>query len=627
MCIFASFFFFISLRLPAATHWVSPTGAAAWTSCIGSTALSGTAACALGTANTNAAAGDLVYLRGGTYNISGTAIQPSNSGSSASGMITFAAYTGETPIITGSTNGFWLDNNSYISIKGITFSNIGLFRIHNGSHHNEIAFNTFSSTVGGQFMLITGASNQNWVTHNWVHGNHFVTTGQANGINGLGCTDGGGDTMNIGIAQGGYNNSADNDNNNTVEDNFFEHAPHAVFDNYGMYTVFRNNIIHNEPWSTASSACASAATNQATYSSSNPNYTAYNGKYAHRNFQISEDYNRPATYVLVEGNRSGYAGVNDRNDGADDFSLAAPQNIVRYNFFYAAMNPGLMFKYQWTSGLNAGGHGGTYNRVYNNTLYNNGLGYPWGYSCTSANASYCPFPGPNISIYVPGSGVGNVLKNNLMYLSHSFTQYTSDVVDKGGPSNGWSEITGAISNNWCTGSQASSGGCSASGDPMFTNPDISNPASKTLPDLSLQSSSPAIDHGSSLTTATNSGANSTNLNVADAMYFQDGTWGSDLAKASTGMGGTMQADWIAIGTVTNIVQIRSVSYGTNSSPAGTITLASPMNWSNGAQVWLYKKSDGKLVLSGSAPDYGASEFGGTSGTRPAPPTNLQSVVH
>ncbi len=621
-CISAMFLLCICLALSgvagAATHWVSPTGAAAWGSCVGSTPLSGTSACSLSAANANAVGGDLVYLRGGTYNVGGgVGFQPSNNGTNASTMITFQAYTGETPVITNGSDPFWFSSNHrYVSIKGMTFS--GSFastwgRIEDGSNHIEIANNTFISTTGGRMITITGSLNQNWVTHNWIHDNHFS-------VSGTGCTDGGNDTINVGTSQGTYGRTADNDNNNTVENNFFEHAQHTHFDNYGLYTVFRNNILHNEPWS---SGCG-GGTNPATYSSSNPNYTAYNGKYAHRNVEITEDYNRNGTFVLVESNRSGYAGVNQTNDGADNFDLAAPQNIVRYNFFYAAMNNGMMFKYQRGSGLNSGGNGGTYNRVYNNTLYDNGIGYPWGHTC---GLSTCPFPQSNVALYEGGSGQGNVFKNNLMYLGISYTYWASDVMDKGAPSNGWAEITGGVSNNWCTGAQASSGGCSASGDPKFTNPDISDPTSKTLPDLSLQAVSGAIDGGTYLTYATNSGSSSTTLTVADALYFQDGTWGSDLARASTGLGGTMQADWIAIGTVGNVVQINSITYGTYNAPAGTITLASPTTWSNGAHIWLYKKSDGSVVLAGAAPDYGASEYQGTGGAPPAPPTNLQVIVN
>ena len=623
----------------AGTHWVSPTGTAIYSSCSGSTPLSGPAACSLATANSSAVAGDLVYLRAGTYDMGGAmvAFQPTNNGTSASNMITFEAYTGESPMITNTQNGFWLSGNSYISIKGMTFYNLNTNgccwgRIDENGNHNEIANNLFQDTNGGSTISITGAIDQHWATHNWIHNNHFLVSGQAQGIGGAGCTDGGPDSLDIGISQGSYHNSADNDNNNTVENNFFEHAAHTNWDNYGMYSVFRNNVVHNEPWSFG---CASYS-NPPVYTSSNPNYSAYNGGFSHRNFQITEDYERPATYVLLEGNRSGYAGVNQDNDGADDFSLAAPQNIVRYNFFYASMNPGLLFKYGWNTGLNSGGNGGTYNRVYNNTFYDNGIGYSWAWPTSLGGActlSYCPWPQSAISIYAGTNSVlGDVVKNNLMYLSQGYTNYGSDVMDKGTPSNGWSEISYAV-HNWCTGPQSGGNtdahgetGCSGAGNPLFNNPDISNPSSQTLPDLSLQSSSPAIDGGTYLTTATNSGTGSTTLTVADALYFQDGTWGSDLARASAGLGGTMQADWIAIGAVSNVVKISSVAYGTYNNPAGTITLATPMTWSNGAPIWLYKKSDGAVVLYGAAPDYGASEYAGAAGTV-APPTNLQAVVN
>ena len=130
------------------------------------------------------------------------------------------------------------------------------------------------------------------------------------------------------------------------------------------------------------------------------------------------------------------------------------------------------------------------------------------------------------------------------------------------------------------------------------NPDLTQPASKTLPDLRLQSSSEAIDRGTHLTATVGTGSNSSSLVVADAMYFQDGTWGSDLAR-----GVTLFPDWISIGTVTNGVQISRIDYSSN-----TITLASSMTWSNGARIWLYKNSKGVGVLSGAAPDMGAYEY-------------------
>jgi hypothetical protein len=68
-------------------------------------------------------------------------------------------------------------------------------------------------------------------------------------------------------------------------------------------------------------------------------------------------------------------------------------------------------------------------------------------------------------------------------------------------------------------------------------------------------------------------------------------------------GVTLFPDWIAIGTVGNAVQISSINYDTN-----TITLASPMIWTNDAPIWLYKNSSGVRVLYGTAPDIGAHEF-------------------
>jgi hypothetical protein len=119
-----------------------------------------------------------------------------------------------------------------------------------------------------------------------------------------------------------------------------------------------------------------------------------------------------------------------------------------------------------------------------------------------------------------------------------------------------------------------------------------------LPDLRLKPNSPAIDGGTHLTLTNGAGHNSTTLIVDDAMYFQDGSWGSDLAR-----GITLFPDWIAIGSLDNVVEIASIDYSTN-----TITLKSPMSWNDRDKVWLYKKSDGARVLYGSAPDYGAYEF-------------------
>jgi hypothetical protein len=552
-------------------------------------------------------AGDVVNYRTGTYT---NGIAPSHSGTGTSlpaNMITFQGYMSEVANIAPSGDYLDVTGLSYIRILHFTFTkttdNVG--RVEAGANHIEIGNCIFNSTNGWNMNLLLDAqAGHLWVTNNWIHDNVFNTSGQAHG-NSLGCTDNGGDTMNIGQASPTFGQTFDDDNNNTVENNVFNHAPHSAIDQYGRFNVYRNNVLHNEPWS---SGCASF--------SYQPTYTnaAYNGKFGHRVWQITNDYvSRFQLFILAEGNRMGYASPNDSNDGVDNLDLAAGGVILRYNFSYGSMGNGLDFKYAFNGGSGNGGNGGTYNRVYNNTFYNNGTGWPDGYNA-SCNTGSCPLAGGGSVLYSgSNSGVGNVLKNNIYYLTNGLTLYGFDVLDKNqnfgvNPgTSGWAEIT-TVTNNWCTAAQSSSGGCASFGDPKFTNPDITNPASTTLPDLSLQPTSTAIDGGTFLTTATNSGSGATSLTVADALYFQDGTWGSDLAKASAGLGGTFQADWIAIGTISNVVQISAITYGAYNAPAGTITLASPVSWSIGAHIWLYKKSDGAQVLFGTAPDFGASEF-------------------
>jgi hypothetical protein len=342
---------------------------------------------------------------------------------------------------------------------------------------------------------------------------------------------------------------------------------------------------------------------------------AYNGLYSHRVAGIGDNYNTEPDYNLVENNRIGYAGVNPHNGGADNLDISQAYNIVRYNYLYAAMAGGLGIKTTTGRSLQ--------NYIYNNTIYHNGFGYNWDV-----------FNGTNNTIskggVVESSVYNNVFKNNLLYdndqynrgrdicsansyyLSQQCTVAIGDVLDS----------------NWTT----------ANGNPKFTNPDLSNPLSQNLipsahgytttpmPDLSLQSSSPVINQAKPLTEASGAGTNSTVLVVKSATgsanelcpscYFQDGTWGSDLAR-----GVDFFPDWIAIGSVNNVVQISSINYSTN-----TITLASPMTWSSSANIWLYKKSDGAVVLAGSAPDIGAYEYtGGTTPpdtTPPSPPTGV-----
>jgi len=571
-------------------YWASPNGSASWANCQSATD-PGTNYCSIFTANSNLKAGDTVYLKGGTYGPLGKyqiGIGPVNSGTDINTRISYIAAPGETPIIAGAgcTECGWglvFRDSNYIKVDGITFLNLGRMDVFTDySSHNEISHNVFKNDTGeegsGFYMYDDCAGNPAnsvgcYVTNNWIHNNTFSKVGSSEA-----CIEGS-DLFEVGIPNSpsfsGGAKSGEN-NYNTIENNYMEYGGHAVFETYGRYLVIRNNVFHNEPWIPD-------------FSGGKCTYPPVNGKYGHRNIEIHENYGRDGTYLLIEGNRAGNASANPNNDGADNIALGAPKNIVRENYLYNAAESGLYFKIQAdsTSGIN--------NRVYNNTIFHNGYTYPPYYVCPGP--ALCPDDVAGISI--TGTAVGNIIKNNIVYDNNSNNVWKSDIVFRVGHLPTATDML-QIVNNWTT----------PSGDPKFVNPNLSQPSSSVLPDLSLQSSSPAIDKGTYLTQATNSGSNSTNLVVSDALYFQDGTWGSDLARAAGGF----QADWIAVGTVNNVVQIQSVNYANN-----TITLKSPITWSTNAPVWLFKDSSGKQVLYGSAPDMGASEY--NSGQVVAPPIN------
>jgi chitodextrinase len=575
---------------------------------------------------------------------------------------------------------------TYIRVTGITFHNMPQWaKLYNYASYNEIDHNTFYSDTGEDFSGAAGiaiysqcpGSGSVWTCyskHNWVHHNSLSKAHEYGHQN---CNEGA-DLIRIGH---GYpspdpadNATSEKDDYNTVEYNTVAYAGHTLMDTYGGFNVIRGNIFHNEAWITDYSGGTCH------------NPPMPNGLYGHRGLQTTEDYARPAQSILVEGNRFGFTAANPNNPGEGSYSIASSATIVRYNDAFGAHQSGITTKYYRgfvdgisttlssdiddtvttipvasTIGVTAaptsevffiligserlkcsaktadsftgctrgylgttrvahstgtevdvnskanrgqGGNGPYNDRIYNNTSFWNGQTDPYWQSATPGCGT-CPGKLAGINVYDLAQRI--VVKNNIATSNYSYTLYGFDItVDTGqNPANYPNAIT--ATNNWTT----------PSGDPKFTNPDVTDPTSKILPDLSLQMSSQAIDDGTNLTQASGAGSNSTTLVVKDAMYFQDGTWGSDLAR-----GVDFFPDWIAIGTVDNIVQIRSIDYTAN-----TITLASPMTWNSGANIWLYKKSDGTRVLYGSAPDMGAYEYAGVATpppdtTPPAAPTGV-----
>ena len=225
--------------------------------------------------------------------------------------------------------------------------------------------------------------------------------------------------------------------------------------------------------------------------------------------------------------------------------------------------------------------------VYNNTMYDNpgSSGYYWAY-------------GANVD--------GTMLSANNLFFDSLATFNLTGVAGGAGNS-----LNGKCPNHLIydpDGTVSLSGsGCLATsnGHVLNQDPDFSDADPSSSFDFSISENSPARDAGRHLTNASNSGSSSTALTVDDPIFFQDGWAGID-------------PDCIAIGTVSNTACIvrESINYS-----IGAMTLDTALTWSSGADIWLYKKSDGTVVLHGSAPDIGASE----SGSGPNPPRNLRIV--
>ena len=543
-------------------YWVSPTGAAAWAAAESATPLQDAACTSLPTATTNVTAGDTVFLRGGTYN-SGLIIRGKNGTLAA--RISFLAYNDEVPVlknttnfvVTGRYNGLYFSECKYIRVVGIQFFRVSgdyLFELGRSSSHNEFSHCLFDG--GGSFAVVniwkgnTAGPDSDSCTHNWLHHCVFRNTGT---IKGDPVDDLGG--MQIGIYMGGAGFEQVS-GNNTIEYCTFSSGGHHNLETYTKYNVIRNNYFHFE--------------------GSMPNNSGFtplygpdvNGKWGNRNIQIYDGNSSDGMFNLLEGNRFGHSGPPPDDDGGDGMTIAAPKNIIRYNFIFNSLNNGVLFK-------TGGGSFADNNKFYNNTVYKSGRFHNTGPQ----------WQGYSFRWYGSYVRTGNSIINNI-FNTHGGL---SDLNTNSG--------NNTIQNNWLT----------SDGDPKFVDPNVDDPSNVTLPNLNIAPDSPVIDRGTHLTTAQGAGTASTSLVVQDALFFQDGTWGSSLS--------TVHADWIAVGTISNVVQISAINYNTN-----TLTLAVPMTWSNAAKIWLSGNSNGDTLLRSNAPDIGA---GADRGPLPSPPSILR----
>jgi len=530
------FLFLLAGNAFADTHYVSSTGTDTWAD---STDIA--KPCSTATANANAAAGDVVKFRAGTY--TGLYINPTNSGTAES-KITWMPYNDEEVIFTGGTYCLLLDGVDYHIIDGITghdpTSRLGM--INNGASYNEIRNSTLyegPDSAASGINIRDDSHDDGGSNHNWFHDNEIYKCGY---LGGTGTCQDVSFTFQIGDPGDDYES-----NYNTIEDNHIYHGGHAILQVNTRFNIIRNNNFHNECWMPDDNPDCEPGTDPCTGTS----------LWGNRVLVINDGAARDGIYNLVENNRIGHSSNPPDSNGADGLTIAGPANIVRHNYIFNSGEKGIYCK-SIASGESDN------NRIYNNTVYHTGYSYG-----QLGNTTFA-------SIFISSANGDNQFKNNLIY-----DYYSKEIADNG-EGNVWTQ-------NWVT----------ADGDPDFVNADISDPTSTTLPDLSVQAGSGVIDNGVHLTTVS-AVADQTHITLADALYFQDGTWGSSLDAVAT--------DYIAIGTVTNTAQISSINYSTNEviltgAPGSTINVND--------NVWLYKRSDGTIVLANTAPDQGAYEFPGS----------------
>jgi len=569
--LFLLFSLFVS-PLYAETYWIDDTvgGKSSLDDCKGETPLSGTDACLYTSVDydgSSIVAGDTVYFREGDYSFADVAaIDPTNSGTSASNLITYSSYNGET-VNLNSTNGafstFDLDSGqSWIKINDfrVVFNAADdwwdiIWAVNDPATHIELSNNTFigliTSYANRSYHLIRiQLDGQFW----WIHDN---TIGQ-NSKPYTGSGDQFGGIMDIGWASG-----SDDTSYNLIEDNEFYKGGHDTVGIHGRYNMVRGNYFHNEP------------------------HLLYEAKlYGHRvMFTIS---GWSANYNLIEGNRIAYGSAtgaaNDGNCTDEGFTNQGNYQIFRYNMFYQNEGSGLSTAIKPISDNSSG------SVTYNNTFWYNGYNAWMEANCSSYFDSYS-----HAAIVQDDATYSkdNEYINNIFYNNRNLVSEDRQVAIY---TNGGVPQYQVIRDNWVDNDA----------DPKFT--DISgtpDPDQEDQFDFSLQSDSGAIDAGGRLTdVATADDCNGgvgcdTTIQVDNATFFQDGFGIQDVWTTAN-----VNEDWICVGTVSNCAQIDSINYSTN-----ILTMKNALDRDDGDDVWLYKDSSGEVVLLGTAPDYGAHEYG------------------
>jgi len=500
-------------------------------------------------------AGDVVNIRGGTYNEIMHLTTSGNSGS----PITFQNYDDETVTIAdvdsrdgGTEYGpIWLDHVDYNVVDGIDVTGSVGFGRGVDAHHNIIKNCDFlGSTFGVTSKSKRGGFYFAWSDHNKILNNYFL--------------------------EGTDSLSFVSSNYNLIEGNEFLDAGHTCFTiKCGSYNVVRNNSFSNHYEKTGEIFdCEAATTNW------------------HGNAEFAENIEIHDSTIrnLVEGNEFTYTSSSGDSSPYAGIQYAGQYGIIRNNIFRTTVGPGL--------GLTLYGDEAEYdhsNRIYNNVFYGT------------------DFSGIEISGSTSYTMYDNIMKNNILSGSifvandERWSWYTE--VLEGKPvqlKTGRIEDFKFRNNNLFYDSAdepylITYGRRDSSSNPdqhdvewyetnhpeVFSDNLVEDPlfVSEQQYDFHLADGSLMIDEGDFLTTADGTDFG-TQLIVEDASYFFDGF----------GIDGEI-GDLIQLEESGDMAYISYIDYDDD-----ILELDRSLSWSDGEGV--------SLAYSGDAPDIGAYEFGG-----------------
>ena len=477
--------------------------------------------CSIDKANSTLQDGETVYIRAGTYDAT---IRPDNSGSSDSSRITYSNYDSETVTFTQAVYCLRLIDKSYITVSGIKFYNCERNLYIQNSHHNNITSCEFDTPMGPSTWA--GSRVYDGSTYNRITNCTFSRYGEQSGS--AGAEDDHGCILDI-----GNDNSVDTSDHNLVANNTFFYGGHHILGVYANYNVVRNNTFHNEEW----------------YPCHRPEA---GGLCGNRNVILNTSDPNGNRRNVIEDNYIVFAGVPPDQVSSTGLSVRTQHNIVRRNIFYYCDSSGVALSVDGSNNNDASN-----NYIYNNVFYHNGylLVDDWnprksGLMLARWNDSAGYNPMTNVAI-----------KNNIFHDNNMFAIYYYYV----------DEAEQVVADNWLE-----------EGDPGFMDlTGQADPFDFTVFDFHLAPGSPCINNGGFLTTTTNSGTNSTDLQVEDAGYFSDGR-------------GVVAGDIIQLEGQTATAGISAIDYGAN-----RITLDSPLSWQAGTGV--------SLPYNGDRPDQGAYE--------------------